>query len=159
MCAKQALYSNLWEFFFLLEILQIKEGWAPIFRVTPLYFMSADECFKNTFWSWGAHLMKRSTMSYITPKEEENGTCHISVKFKHLKRFQKQGWVSRGSSFGMVIYQPQLGRDKAGQDLHAGAAFFTTCGCVINLVECDHLSVHLICLCGHLSPLNNRERL
>lgn len=57
--------------------------------------------------------MKRSTMSYITPKEEENGASHISVKFKHLKRFQK-GWVSRGCCFGMVIYQPQLGRDKAG---------------------------------------------
>lgn len=103
--------------------------------------------------------MKRSTLSYITPREEENGAAPISVKFKLLKRFQKQGWVSRGSCFGMVIYQPQLGRDKVGQDVHAGAAFFTTCGCVINLVECDHLSVHLICLCGHLSPLNNRERL
>lgn len=34
--------------------------------------------------------MKRSTMSYITPKEEENGVSHISVKFKHLKRFQKR---------------------------------------------------------------------
>lgn len=34
--------------------------------------------------------MKRSTLSYITPREEENGAAPISVKFKLLKRFQNR---------------------------------------------------------------------
>ena len=82
----------------------------------------------------------------------------MAVKLKHFKRFQNTGLGGSGVRIlSRVIYQAQLGRDKASQPLIAGATIFTTSDCVISFVHCGHQSVHLICLLGRLSIENDPE--